>query len=859
MERTVRFLRRQLMQLQMRHFFMVSGLLFAFVILLVTALLVAHESKQALAADTEHGRLYAAALENHVSEALSAIDSLIDRLPGSADGTGVAQVATLINAAVRDSTRLRSLSVLSPSGVVLLSSNPRLTERKLDLAALGFHAPVGSILEPGAPQFVRDLDLPASRLAGASGPIGAIPFARAITLKGKPAIALLMVSPGALFPEYRDELGTDANYAALFDYRGNVLGATANSQFVVNQRYPVLPMFDWLRHDRDHGQFRAERPASIGSAGFYSINYRATRKYPLVAVIGMSEAQAIEHWGGGSGQLAWLGLLAACIVLLYTAALWWVMRFRENTERELQLAKVVAEDANAARGAFLSTMSHEIRTPMNAVIGMAGLLRETALNGEQTEFTQSIEEAASALMVIIDEILDFSRIDSGNFSIDSIDFPLLAIVEGSVEELSGKARRQGLSLLTHIDPSLPLMVVGDPGRVRQILRNLIGNAIKFTPAGEVTVRVRVIGRQRGNCRIRFDVSDSGIGVAADMIPKLFMPFRQADGSVTRKYGGTGLGLSICRRLVDLMGGAIGIESQLGSGSTFWFELPLRVVSGIPSAPGRLPNPPAPTAPRRGGAAPIDAAREQKENRLVLLVEDNLMNQKVALRQLQILGYAADVVNNGAEALDALSSVPYALVLMDCQMPVLDGYAATRQIRQRELLHGGHVQIVAMTANAMQGDRERCLDAGMDGYLTKPISNKLLAAMLQQRLPRDRDQPAPVAFAPVMLDTVRLTDMFGADRAFQHEMLVLFINSTRPLLGQLERAVIGRNFLETQALAHRLSGSCANLGMDELANLARLTEQAGKTGDYRSAQQLQSMMQPAFDRLCNFVNHSESTA
>jgi signal transduction histidine kinase/DNA-binding response OmpR family regulator len=789
-----------------------------------------------------------------------------------------------------------------------------------------------------------------------------------------------MFNPGSLFPEYRGAPGAEVSYAALFDYQGNVLGTTSRAEFAFDRNYAALPLFAQLRRDVEQGQFRASSAIRNKDADTYIVNYRATRKFPLVAVIGMSESQAVNRWAAGSGNMKWLGLAAACVVLLYTGVLWRVMRYRENFESELKNAKEAAEQANAARGAFLSTMSHEIRTPMNAVIGMAGLLRETPLDSQQEEFAKAVEESAVALMSIINEILDFSRIDAGKMNIESIDCHLLSIVEGSVDVLAAKAREKGLSLMSYVDPGLPLTVSGDPGRLRQILLNLIGNAVKFTPAGEVTVRVHAAGRQRGNCLVRFEVSDSGIGIDAETIARLFMPFTQADGSVTRKYGGTGLGLSICKRLVELMGGRIGVDSKSGVGSVFWFELKMPIVVDTTPVAGierrsdtrvmvvephrmqadmlrgyinswgmqvtvadsasealqlhqtgggkqivivdsRLPDmtpealvdamsareadmrfvllagsddarddaksqgfhaclvPPIRqsalfdalavalerrqtsqpvTIERRAATPAIDAGQALKDRRLILLVEDNIMNQQVAIHQLKQLGCAAHIANNGQEALDALATVPYALILMDCQMPVMDGFEATRRIRKAEQSTGGHIQIVAMTANAMQGDRERCLEAGMDDYLAKPIVRELLASLLAQCLPVNEAISAPTAAAPLLLNMTRLSDMFGGDKAIQLEMLDLFISTTRPVFEHLGLAIDREDFMAIQALGHRLVGSCGNLGMEELTELARSTERASRAADLPRLTQLHEAMLSAFARLCGVVNRMKET-
>ncbi|MEB0133709.1 ATP-binding protein [Actimicrobium sp. CCC2.4] len=976
------------------YFFMGSGVLFACIILLGMALFGRHTRTLALAAEAEHGRLYVSALESHVSEALAAIDSALQVLMLAIDqqspDDGAMRTTSLIEAALHSSTRLRSISVLDAGGKVLFSSNRSLAGRQLDLAQLGLTGPQGDTMTPGRPQFVRDFDeIDGTQPAPGAGLAQAyvIPFVRNATLRGMPVRMLLAVNPGSLFPHYRAVLGAEVTNATLLDYQGNVLAGTAAVGFAVNQNHIRLPLFADLARHIEHGQFRY----TMGEEDAYIVNFQAARKFPLVAMVGMSEAHAVQRWSAGAGNLNWLGALLTVVVLVYTAVLWRVMRHREVVEVALKSAKIVAEQANAARGEFLSTVSHEIRTPMNAVIGMSGLLRETALDAQQEEFTVAIEDSANALMVIIDEILDFSRIDAGKLTIEATDCHLLSLVEGSVDALAVKARKQGLRLLCFVEPDLPVTVSVDAGRLRQVLLNLIGNAVKFTPAGEVRILVRQVDRQHDLCTVRFEVADTGIGITAPVIAMLFNPFVQADGSVTRKYGGTGLGLSICKRLVELMGGHIGVDSKPGVGSTFWFELPVTVVAGsaakvvltehartavlvvqphriqahilsaymkswgmpvlvvdsaaqalaqqkrhlagslkqvvlIDSAlpdmtAGVLRSALADSAPesrfilladsdaarerapaqgfhaslqqplrqstlfdalsdalerrqavvpvvvdRREAPVPVRTEHDRGDHRLLLLVEDNLINQKLAVHQLSQMGYAVDVASNGQEALDALATVPYALVLMDCQMPVMDGFEATRRIRQSEQAGGGHIQIVAMTANAMQGDRERCLEAGMDDYLSKPIRRELLADMLAQRLPVAAagaatpvlEAAAVSVSAPLLLDMRRLHDMFEDDVDAQHGMLDLFLSTTPPIFSQLGSAIASADFRQAGALCHRLVGSSATLGMDELAGLARSADRASHAGDLPRLKQLHEAMQPAFIRLVDLVQRMKET-
>ncbi|MEH1939538.1 MAG: ATP-binding protein [Nostoc sp.] len=512
----------------------------------------------------------------------------------------------------------------------------------------------------------------------------------------------------------------------------------------------------------------------------------------------------------------------------------YVYLLRDMTERK---------QAELAKQEFLAMISHEVRTPIASVTGMASLLLYTELTAEQKDFVEIIHTSGNSLLKIINDFLDFSKIQSGNLELEEEPFALRSCINEALYMLTPTAREKGLNLTFLDNPKLPTMIVGDITRLRQVLINLLSNAIKFTERG--SIEISAISRKSSDINhpsfaantdeIQFSVKDTGIGIPRDRLERLFKAFSQVNSSITRQYGGTGLGLAICKQLCELMGGRIWVESEFSLGSTFYFTIAASV----------LPE----EARVKTSENNRDFSVPDYPKLRILLTEDNLVNQKIALKQLKTLGYSADVANNGQEALEALVKIPYDLILMDCQMPVLDGLETTKEIHRWEessFASGRRPVVIAMTANAMKEDKQMCLDAGMDDYLSKPVMKEKLAATLEywgSAIFKAKETPATeqtvsttdVGSVNLPIDWERLHQLSENNPEFELELLQMFVEDIQPRLEMIKIAIASHDFQQLALQAHQIKGASANLGAttmhlaaEKLEQLAHNQERRGST-------------------------------
>ena len=542
---------------------------------------------------------------------------------------------------------------------------------------------------------------------------------------------------------------------------------------------------------------------------------------------------------------------------------------RHNVALKEQVEK--AEAASLAKSQFLANMSHEIRTPMNGVLGMAELLSQTQLTDKQRKYVETIGSSGKTLLNVINDILDLSKIEAGKLELVYSDFNLREMIEEATDLLREQAHDKGLHLGWSMGREIPPIVHGDPYRLRQILTNLVSNAVKFTEKGDVTVRVDTAEEDQDALTVRFEVSDTGIGIDFDAQKHIFDSFSQADSSKTRRYGGTGLGLAIARQLTHMMGGEIGVKSTPGVGSTFWFTARLEKSDGRNITPHK--------SLRHAQSAEIKGGREGEVtygdmpafSGNVLIAEDNPVNREVALEMLRSVGCEAEAVCNGREAVEILATGSFNLVFMDCQMPEMDGYEATRILRERERLQCGsggecsRLPVIAMTAQAMESDREQCLRAGMDDYMSKPFTSEQLHVVLGKWLPGNGDQkllgnsvnpPDASSLAPGKegspIDFKTLNELRDLEKqtssGLVSKLITIFLTDTPKVLESMSAAVSQGDASGLHIAAHKLKSSSAYLGAGKLSEQCRELETMGREKNLDQAAKLLAGLSSEYEKV-----------
>jgi PAS domain S-box-containing protein len=505
---------------------------------------------------------------------------------------------------------------------------------------------------------------------------------------------------------------------------------------------------------------------------------------------------------------------------------------RKQAEQELKRARDAAMETSRIKSEFLANVSHEFRTPLNGIMGMTDLALDTALTLEQREYLSMIKESAGTLLTLINSILDFSKIEAGKRALSPAAFSLHQLLHEVLKPLQQRAHQKGLAFTCDIAPAVPDTMVGDVNCLRQIIEHLVDNAIKFTEQGEIRIRVTAEALAAEDVCLHFTVTDTGIGIPAEKQRLIFSPFMQVDGSTTRMYGGTGLGLAIVSQLVDMMQGRVWVESRgPGTGSRFYCTVYCRVQQS--SVAPVTPSSATPSRSAGSASAPGDTPHGLR----ILLAEDNAINQHLMVRLLEKRGHTVQVANNGKEALLALAREPFDLVLMDIQMPEMDGLEATMTIRNQERVQGTHLPIIAVTAHAMQGDRERCLQVGMDGYVSKPIHPEELFEVIARLVPRGgRIIPDALEVAPTRaaFDQLGLLARLAGDEELLQELVVLFLDDVPQRLGQLREAMVSHDLKALAQAAHTLKGAVGNMCAPRTFKAAQRLEDLADAGDAQRA-------------------------